>query len=376
MLFRSTPKSAENLEITKLAIIEMVLSIAIYVCLGLYLGTFKYLALAVVFAPLMLFRTKESAEWGLEVYNKLKDILANTLNEYESGANTTVGLILNFTLLGLLLTASALGGIAIRITATIYWGIRRPLLTLKEAPRNWLRQSLCTDFFHPPEIVPLEALASPDRYSPFNFPSVIRLFQEEGEVVMKLLISLIFSPLIIIGYLPPLIYRVTFKATSIAYLPLIWVFQTTISSALSVKIRLERFTKGELEKARRVVSYVISAVLLGKLFFVYGWLERSRYEDKFPSNRFIESVVIPYGWPWWQITLGVEAALTFFLFIFADAALARIEPQQVWREGIVLDTLSMTSLLRASLSIVTISYFFYVALKIAAPGLVSRLFGP
>jgi hypothetical protein len=71
----------------------------------------------------------------------------------------------------------------------------------------------------------------------------------------------------------------------------------------------------------------------------------------------------------------VDAALTFFLFFFADAALARIETQQVWREGIVLNTLSTTSFLRASLSIVTISYFFYVALKIAAPGLVSRLFG-
>jgi len=46
MRFHSTPESAENLEITVLAIIETVLSIAIYVCLGLYLGTFKYLALA------------------------------------------------------------------------------------------------------------------------------------------------------------------------------------------------------------------------------------------------------------------------------------------------------------------------------------------
>jgi hypothetical protein len=67
MRFHSTPESAENLEITKLAIIETVLSIAIYVCSGLYLGTFKYLALAVFFAPLMLFRTKGSAEWGLTV---------------------------------------------------------------------------------------------------------------------------------------------------------------------------------------------------------------------------------------------------------------------------------------------------------------------
>ena len=186
---------------------------------------------------------------------------------------------------------------------------------------------------------------------------------------------MISSPLIILGFLPSLTYRITFKATSIAYLPFIWAAHTTLSSDLSAKIRLERFTKGELEKTRRAVSYAIFATLVGKLLFVYGWLERSRVEDKFPSNKFIESVVIPHGWPWWQISLGVDAALTFFLFFFADAALARIETEKVWREGSVLGTLSTISFLRASLSIVTISYFFFIALKIAAPSLVSRIFG-
>lgn len=54
----STPQSALNGEITKLAIIECVVSVAIYVSIGMYFGTFRYLAVAVVFAPLMLFRTE------------------------------------------------------------------------------------------------------------------------------------------------------------------------------------------------------------------------------------------------------------------------------------------------------------------------------
>jgi hypothetical protein len=226
--------------------------------------------------------------------------------------------------------------------------------------------------------MPLEALRLNDNDYP-TFNSVMRVFRAKTSRKEKLLGIYLTFPLLIIGFLPSLTYRITFKATSIAYLPFIWVAHATLSSDLSAKIRLERFTKGELEKTRRALSLIICTTLLAKLLFVCGWLERSRFEGKFPSNRFIESVVIPYGWPWWQINLVVDAALTFILFFFADAALARIETEKIWREGSVLGTLSTISFLRASLSIVTISYFFYVALKIAYPGLasglISRLFG-
>ena len=162
MRFHSTPESAQNLEITKLAIIETLLSIAIYVCLGLYLGTFKYLALAVVFAPLMLFRTKESAEWGIVVYGKWQDKINNAWHWVDKhlplrdriSFSRLLGFIIDMLVGVSILLSMAIAGIIIRITATVYWWVRRPLSTLKEAPGNWLRQSFCTDFFHPPEIVP------------------------------------------------------------------------------------------------------------------------------------------------------------------------------------------------------------------------------
>src|SRR6266851_1423141 len=75
MRFYSTPQSALNQEITKLAIIECIASISLYVGIGVYLGTFRYLAAAVIFAPLMLFRTEASAEWGLKVYERSDEIL-------------------------------------------------------------------------------------------------------------------------------------------------------------------------------------------------------------------------------------------------------------------------------------------------------------
>jgi len=129
-----------------------------------------------------------------------------------------------------------------------------------------------------------------------------------------------------------------------------------------------------MEQTRRVVSWATLATLIGKLGFVYGLVDLKIIEEKFPSKKFVESIVIPNGWPWWQITLGVEAAMTFFLYFFADAAIARIETQ-IWSEEFALKTVDTVSFLRATLGIVAISYFFYVALNIAAPGLTHRLFG-
>lgn len=62
MRTHSTPQSALNLEFTKLAIIECIASVAVYVGVALYFETFKYLAMAVVVAPLRLFRTEASTD--------------------------------------------------------------------------------------------------------------------------------------------------------------------------------------------------------------------------------------------------------------------------------------------------------------------------
>lgn len=62
-----------------------------------------------------------------------------------------------------------------------------------------------------------------------------------------------------------------------------------------------------------------------------------------------------------------ESALNLEITKLADAASARIENQQTWSEGSVLNLVTSASLLRAVLSIVTITYFFYVALLAAFP---------
>ncbi len=365
MRFHSTPQSALDGEITILAIIETVVSVAIYVGIGLYFGTFKYLAWAVVVAPLMLFRTEVSAEWGINTYERCLNGLWQLPDPWGGFANGLVGPLI---------------GVAIRVLATLYWVIRRPLHALKEIPQNWLRQSFCTDFFHAPEILPLEA-AKGETKKIFTFARLLATFRGEQRVFFKtaptlfekVAILFVAWPLLFVGYAPPLIYRVSFKATAIAYLPFIWAAHTTLRNPLSVKLRLERFTKGELEKVRRVVSWFIIAMLLAKIALVWGWLDRDYIVSKFPSKKLAEGLAAFGSWPWWQMTLAADALLTFFLFFFADAALGRIDSAQACKEERTLGTVSAISFLRAALGLATISYFFYIALVEVSHGSLHRL---
>lgn len=355
----STPQSALNLEVTKLAIIECGVCVGVYLGIGLYLGTSRYLAVAVVLAPLTLFRTKTSAEWGLRVYKKC-------LKSFDQRFSQPVGLAYGL----LMVMFIPLVGTVIRIVATMYWMARRPLQTLRDTPENWVRQSLCTDFAHPPEIVPLEAVSN-DEDIP-TFVEALSIFREQT-TGWRIVFVFLFVPVLMFGWIPSVIYRISFKATAAAYAPFVWVAHSTLGSLLSVKQRLERITKGEFEKVRRGLSWMILTMLAAKLAFILGWVDANYLESKVPNKKFLTSVVMLDSWPWWQMTLGMDAVLTFSLLFFSDAALARIDAEKPWREEGVLKALSTASFVRAALSIITISHFFWIALGIAAPNLASML---
>jgi hypothetical protein len=363
----STPQSALDGEITKLAILECVVSVALYLGVGVYLGTFKYLAWAVVVAPLMLFRTDFSADWGLRLYVKYLDRVEHTLPEKRAEYTRLDWVYFLIGLIGVVLTP--LVGNAIRIVATVYWVIRKPLQTLKAIPQNWLRQCFCTDFAHPPEVVPKEATA--DHAEVVTFAEAFdEVRSGRGRDWTSLLI---IFPFVSLGWLPSMIYRISFKATALAYVPLVWVAQATLQNPLPLKARLERITKGELEKVRRWLSGLILTTLVAKLALVFSWVDRGYVESKFPSQKVVTSFVVLDAWPWWQIALAVDALLTFALLFFADAALARIEGQIPWREERVMTTVAAVSFFRAALAVVTISHFFYIALLAAAPDSVRHL---
>lgn len=374
MRLYSTPESASKGEVTVLAICETVFCVVLYVVVESVWHP-GLLPWAIMIAPLFLASTNLSRGVGLRwykymhvfiSYNKITIILNRILLKLRTRDESGFGLITILFMAILLVPmflVNLIGGMMIRTGSTVILAMRHPLLTLANVPNNWRRQVLATDLAHPPELVPGEAL---DTEVGINFAGLIglaRLVLEQRKLVRGSFVLVSFPLLLLAGFLPSLLYRVSFKATSLVYAPFVWIAHTTISNPLQLKDRLERITKGELEKVRRGYSWLLLTFLAAKiaLFFhfvdfawVVGWL-------KLPNPQLAEAVLQPGSWPWWQFALGADALLTFGLFYFADAAIPRIEEKQVWNDGWVGNTVSSVSFVRATLAFLVMVHGFLFA---------------
>ena len=354
----STPESALKGEITKLAIVECIISIAIYVAIGYYRHTFSHYAWAAAIAPLLLFRTDESSLWGLDLFGRFLDAVRRIPDP--------VGVFLTLILV-------PIAAFTIRVIATAYWLLRRPVHTISEMPRNWIRQALCTDFHHPPEMLPLEAAKGDEDKVPV-LSELLSAIRRESSSALQVVATISFLPMLAVGYLPPLLYRVSFKATALVYTPFVWVAHTSLHSPLNTKTRLVRITKAEIEKVRRKFSFFVLGIIAVKLGIILGWFDIKQLLTKIPSPKLVNSIVEPATFPWWQGTLAADALITYALFFFADAALVRLD-KNIWPERLIVGTVSGGTFLRNVLSILTMAHLCRVAVLEVLASRLGTVFG-
>jgi hypothetical protein len=355
----STPESAVKGEITKLAVVECFFSIVIYVAIGYYRHTFTHYVWAIAVAPFLLFRSEQSSLWGLAVSTRF---LHSLQAKFGDGGGSALALVL-----------APIHAVIVRFVGTLYWLFRQPVSTISEMPSNWIRQSLCTDFSHPPEILPLE-LTRGNMNDNLLFSDLLGGFRLESGILLNAMLVLASLPIVLLGYIPALLYRISFKATALVYAPFVLVTHTSLRSTLTIKTRLERFTKGEMEKVRRALAVFILSTAALKLGLVLGWFDLGQLLARIPSPKLVNGIVEPTRFPWWQGTLVIDALLTYILFFFADAALARLE-EKAWPETVVLGTISGITLVRNVLAILTVSSFCYLAIReVANSGLIKFRF--
>jgi hypothetical protein len=348
----STPESALKGEITKLSIIECALAVAVYLSIALHRHTFRYFYLAIALAPLSLFRTAESTEWSLRTYQVVRSKV-NLLVEHAPSALGRFFLVVEaFVFIPAWLPV-------LRVAGMVYGFARRPVRTILEMPRNWVRQALCTDFAHPPEALPGEQLAVGASFITFQWTIWIA-----KEKMWTLPFGVAIAVLL---FLPPLFYRISFKATAVCYLPFLWVAQATAGSRLPLKVRLERVTKGELEKVRRWLAVFVLGAFGVVAALHFGIIDVTSVTSKFPTELAALNLIgVMKSFQWWHATLLADALLTFWLLFFSDAALARMDTQ-VWSEPFVANTVSMTSFFRGALAVLTMTHFCWAAILNVVP---------
>ncbi len=374
MLVHATTESVSEGRFSILAIAECVIAVAVYVAIGFHYQTFLHYVIAVILAPLLLLRTQESTDTALAAYSRFcncvlkwfSEFLAKRDEKIPKAAVVAVGVFVMSTE-GLLI---ALGGSCIRVGATAWTLLRHPIATLRAMPRNWVRQSLCTDITIPPEIVPNEATYNVNaaaEYGIMSFDRVIVAFRKSYSYsgIGRFMAVAAALPLLILGYIPSFCLRLSFKATSIVYVPFIWITRFTLNELIKPKSRLERFTRSEIEKTRRAISLIIFSCVLLKIFYLAGLLTFDDIVAKLPSRASAEIVIGLGRWQLWQALLVLEATLTYIIFYAADAVVARITAEQEAHTSTMVHGIQFLSFVRASLAVFTIAYAISVFVLIA-----------
>jgi hypothetical protein len=246
MRLHSSPASAHDGEITLLAIGECIAAVCLYTAIGVYLQTFIFYYIAIALAPLSLLRTDRSSRSAMSG--------GYTIRLFLSGRKKISKTILIW----------LFGGPVLRVLTTIHGFLNQPIVAIRSMPDNWVRQALCTDLYHPPEIFPLENVWANQYtnrlpiFSEFvhNFRKVRQSAIENGRSALWPYALFLFMSL---PYVPSFIYRISFKATAIVYLPLVWASHLTYRSANPWPHLAERIAKGEFEKDVRWVSLFVSS---------------------------------------------------------------------------------------------------------------------
>ncbi|MHB1880816.1 MAG: hypothetical protein ACYCPA_01180 [Acidithiobacillus sp.] len=218
---------------------------------------------------------------------------------------------------------------AIRLVTIFQDAFTHPIDVLKSMPDNWRRQSLCTDIFYPPEMFPLENKFV--RQNPFGvhlptFSAAVTAFrkftaQNRGSVLGRMLSYLIFI-VFLYPYLLSVIYRVTFKATSIVYLPFSWATSVRFFFAECWPFQAKRILEGKLEALRRKVSHFLALVFAFKFLLIYNLISPAVVISKIGSEKFAKIFILNNFWPLWQDILLVNVVITYCLYWMADVAMA------------------------------------------------------
>lgn len=350
MRLYSTPQSAEDGEVSLLAIVETILASGFSIYVAFRWNVVAHIAIGAAVAPLLMLRTPESTKLGFDLFERIGGRFAGSVD-------LIVALGLPFV------------GPFVRIAATILGVRRNPRTSLLAIPSNWRRQCFSVDSSHPPEIVPGSevgqkrwALTRAREGLPgHSWREFLGEFRRSKGLLGVGLGVLAMIYVLGVLYSPALLYRWSFKATAIVWLPLVWVTTASLQKGLELKVWLKQIKEDdEIEKLRRKWSAFVLGVLGLKYLHITGWISAQPILDKIPDGKLETFYLIPEALPWWQIASGFNALLTFGLLFVASSALPRVSmTPPKWERGSKM-SVEAASWMRGMLSWYSILAVIYI----------------
>ncbi len=342
----SNKESVARGEVSILAIVETLLSIALVFYLSAHFNTLRWLAVVMCVSPLLLLRTTESTLLGINWFVAWSGYVRRRVQRtYDN-----VGWFDFVANIAIFILGTAIAILGIRILATAYALVRTPITVLQAIPRNWARTTLSLDSFVPPELIPDHPRA--------NLGLVFEGFKQRKGTRF---ISVLLLPL----FLPALLYRWSLKSTSIIYAPLVFVAHSTFSEGADLRMKLELIKRGDLSRIRVWYGVIAIAAFLAKLMLMMHLPGFADWWNGHPVSRFLALYVVPAEIPKWQLAELANSALAIGSMLFARRALLGYELQSPWPELPVKRLLGFASGLRWVLALYAILCTGYITMRAA-----------
>jgi hypothetical protein len=297
-----TPESAEDREITFLAVAETLLAVSVSLLFVKVLGTATHIAVGALIAPFLLLRTEESTAAAYNIFDscfiKLTRPVSFLAGVYERLPPALRAFIFFFVVLPLFALALAI----VKSIATVLSVSSSPREAIRAIPDNWLRVTLATDSWHPPELLPqIETTAElPASAQVFRYNEIRQRITSGpgGNAFKRFALFAIYAPVVL--------YRFFLKSTSLVYFPLIWVSEVplTVKGVLSLPV----------ERVRRWYAFAVLVVMLSPLVITF------HAQDTLASAQ--ERAIFRYVLPvdksdWWHVSRVLAVAATVALYFYA-----------------------------------------------------------
>ena len=398
MRFYSTPQSAEDGEITVLAIIETIVAVFLSVWVAVHYQTITHILVGGCLAPLFLLRTPNSIALGwiyLLISGRHFHLIQPCLQPlgYISGLIQRLPyllmvipaillLVAAFLLLSLFLGLISVSFLLMRALATIVSVFTQsPAITLRAIPYNWRQLTWATDFFHPPEVMPgietieddapeylllLRSYSFTKMWTPFY--AALDNSTRAHWIATRILVASLAIFICFLWFLPAFLFRLSVKSTSLVYWPLIYVVNKPFSD-LSPRETIADLTKGKIDFIRRIVAVLIlflhgiSIAMLMSSIVVLNWL----YQSGGPVVKVLFDIFLPtdglhFTMKLWHVAQIANALIVIGLWLYADIASRRIDGGH-WQEGTVKRVIGLLQTIQALLTIYTVSCTLAILLR-------------
>jgi len=324
-------------EVSMLAIVETLVACALAIYLTQHPKWMAWLALYICLAPLLLLRTKASVRLGLAWFARAASVLgskADVLENRVGGLNIKffppiiffIGVLFFYTSLPLL-------ALPVKAFATFLSFRRRPLSCFQRIPANWVKQVSQTDSTLMPELLPgIRALLRTERVEEIALIGgpdiIIRNIKSEEDFKVRLIMTFVSLPLLILPLAIGLLYRWSLKATAVVWMPLAYLLHGVFRKRDSLEWRVKDFMKGPLALFLLVYSgcvlffnALLPFVLRSKYLDAAAWLKAKlfpealmRYYLLAPTPEAPQVLVVQA----WHLAGLVSAAITLGLYFWAS----------------------------------------------------------